>query len=234
MTERQISILFAVVQEYIKSAQPVGSKLIFDKYDFNISPATFRSIFSELEDMDYLYQPHTSSGRVPTDKGYRLFVNYLLDRRIVEKEKMQRVFSELLKTKRKQDNIFSDLAKSISEMSQSIVFSGPLNSKIFFKSGMNEMLSQPEFNDISFRKEFGNIIDTFEDNMPNILRRMHEDNFSVFIGGESPFKGSSDLSMIVSKCNLSGSDSIVVILGPKRMNYEKNIDLINSLIKLLQ
>ncbi|MBI3671536.1 hypothetical protein HY249_01950 [Candidatus Azambacteria bacterium] len=234
MTDRQKSILFAVIQEYIKAAQPVSSKLIFEKYDFDISPATFRSEFAELEEMGCLFQPHTSSGRVPTDAGYRLFVNHILGKRETETNRMKSVFSELLKARRRQDEIFADLARSISELSQGVVFSGPLGAKMLFRSGINEVFAQPEFDDISFRRDFGSIVDTFEDNISSIVRKMDENQFLVFIGEENPFKRSNDFGMIVSKCNFSGSDSIVAILGPKRMNYEKNIELINSLIRLLK
>ncbi len=234
MTERQRLILFAVVEEYIKNAQPVGSMLVFEKYDFDISPATFRIEFAELEDMGYLYQPHTSSGRVPTDKGYRLFVNYLLEKRRVEKEKMKKIFTELLSAKKMQDDIFAELARSISEASQSVVLSGPVDSKMLFKSGIEEIFSQPEFDDASLRKDLGNIMDTFEYNIPKILDKLSEDQFLVLIGKENPLKGAKGFSMIVSKCNLLGSDGILAILGPKRMNYKKNIDIINLLTKSLQ
>ncbi len=77
ITERQEKILNKVLQEYIKSAQPVSSQLLEKKYDFGISPATIRIEMQKLTDKGFLYQPHTSAGRVPTDKGYRLFVDKL-------------------------------------------------------------------------------------------------------------------------------------------------------------
>jgi len=234
MTDRQNLILFAVVQEYIKNAQPVGSRLVFEKYNFNISPATFRNEFAELEESGYLYQPHTSSGRVPTDKGYRLFVNYLLEKRKAEKEKMNRVFSNILKAKKEQDEVFAELARSISDISQNVAFSGHLGSKMFFKSGINEVMSQPEFNDASLRRDFGNIVDSFEDNLYKMVDKLPEDKFLILIGQENPFKEARGFSMMISKCNFSGHEGIVAILGQKRMNYERNINLINSLKSLLQ
>ncbi|MBF0538775.1 MAG: heat-inducible transcription repressor HrcA [Nitrospirae bacterium] len=74
MDERTKKILIAVIQSYIQLAAPVGSRYISKKYGLGVSPATIRNAMSDLEEMGYLSQPHASSGRMPTDKGYRLFV----------------------------------------------------------------------------------------------------------------------------------------------------------------
>jgi len=233
MTDRQKLILLSVVKEYIKYGQPIGSKLIFEKYSFNISPATFRNEFAELEDEGYLFQPHTSSGRVPTDKGYRFFVNYLMEKRNAEKERMVDIFSEFVKAKRRQDEIFAELTRALSGFSKNVVLSGPLGSRLFFRSGINEVFSQPEFNDLALRSDFGSLIDSFEENVTSVIDKLKRDDFVVLIGKENPFNKAKEFSMILSRCNLSGEEGIVAILGPKRMDYAKNIDLINSLRHLL-
>ena len=77
LEERKASILRAVVQEYITTAQPVGSSVIANAPGIEVSPATVRNEMVQLERQGYLHQPHTSAGRVPTEKGYRFFVNAL-------------------------------------------------------------------------------------------------------------------------------------------------------------
>ncbi len=79
LSERKNKILHAVITEYIKSAEPVGSRTISRRYKLNLSPATIRNEMSDLEEMGYLEQPHTSSGRIPTQKGYRLYVDCLME-----------------------------------------------------------------------------------------------------------------------------------------------------------
>ncbi|MBK5211183.1 MAG: heat-inducible transcription repressor HrcA [Coriobacteriia bacterium] len=81
MEARKNRILFALIQEYISTAVPVGSRTLVDRYDLNCSPATVRNELSSLEERGYLIQPHTSAGRIPTDKGYRLFVDSLVEMR---------------------------------------------------------------------------------------------------------------------------------------------------------
>lgn len=75
LDDRSRQVLFAVIQCYINSPGPVGSRVVTKKYSFGLSPATIRNIMSDLEDMGYLQQPHTSAGRVPTDTGYRYYVD---------------------------------------------------------------------------------------------------------------------------------------------------------------
>ena len=233
MTERQKIILLAVVREYIKNAQPVGSRLLSEKYNFHISPATFRSEFADLEEMDYLYQPYTSAGRIPTDKGYRFFVNSVLEKRVQERESVKEAFLELSRLKNRQDEIFADLARTMSEFSKNVVLSGSMESNMLFKSGVNEIFSEPEFDEESTRREFGNIIDSFEDKIKKVLSEISEDDVVVLIGKENPALKLKDFSLIITKCNLSESEGLIAILGPKRMDYAKNINLINSLKRLL-
>ncbi len=77
LAERDQQILFAVIGEYITTAEPVGSRTISRKYELGLSPATIRNIMADLEEVGLLLQPHTSAGRIPTDKGFRVYVNHL-------------------------------------------------------------------------------------------------------------------------------------------------------------
>lgn len=80
LTERKLKILQAIISDYVKTAEPVGSRTLSKKLDMNISPATIRNEMSDLEEMGYLTHPHTSAGRVPSDKAYRLYVNQLMEK----------------------------------------------------------------------------------------------------------------------------------------------------------
>lgn len=235
ISERQKAILLAVVGEYIKHAQPVGSRLVFEKYDFDISPATFRKEFSDLEEAGFLYQPHTSAGRVPTDKGYRFFVNHILEKRAKERKQVLNFFEDFSEMKRKHDEIFAEMTKRLSQLTNSVVLSGYTNSKMFFKAGIHEVLSQPELADSALRNNFGDIIDSFEDELKSYMKFLPDDRALVLIGKENPVIKARNFSMIVSKCKIApDTEGIVVLLGPRRMDYERNLNLINSLIKLLR
>ena len=81
LSERKLKILQAIISDYVRSAEPVGSRTLSKKYDLGISPATIRNEMADLEAMGYLTHPHTSAGRVPSDKAYRLYVNALMEKK---------------------------------------------------------------------------------------------------------------------------------------------------------
>lgn len=91
MTERKKHILAAVIERYIKTGEPVGSKLLLESLDFSVSSATVRNEMAELSEMGYLEQPHTSSGRIPTQKGYRYYVDKLMCERALDEELKRRI-----------------------------------------------------------------------------------------------------------------------------------------------
>ena len=116
--ERQQKILLAVVCEYISTAEPVGSRTISRRYEFGISPATIRNIMADLEDMGFLLQPHTSAGRIPTDRGLRFYVDHLeSSRRLIEEvatlniEEALNTEAELSSLMKKATELLSDLSK---------------------------------------------------------------------------------------------------------------------------
>ncbi|MFQ5736156.1 MAG: heat-inducible transcriptional repressor HrcA [Thermodesulfobacteriota bacterium] len=114
-SERSRKILSAVVQDYIHTAEPVSSRAIATKYALGLSPATIRYIMAELESEGFLYQPHTSAGRVPTDKSFRMYVDSLqgLDEPLdIDKELLKKSFESFMKA----DNVLSDAAKALSTL----------------------------------------------------------------------------------------------------------------------
>ena len=98
LTERQQRILWATVRHYIATAEPVGSKALVEEYNLNVSPATIRNAFTLLEKSGFLYQPHTSAGRVPSDSGYRVYVDQLMTPSEALGLQLEQLFSDRLKS----------------------------------------------------------------------------------------------------------------------------------------
>lgn len=88
MDDRKKQVLDAIIRDYIETAEPVGSRSVAKKYDLGVSPATIRNEMSDLEDLGYIEQPHTSAGRRPSDKGYRYYVDYLMQKEELTEEEM--------------------------------------------------------------------------------------------------------------------------------------------------
>ena len=141
ITIRQTEILNNIVREYIDLAQPVPSQLLARKYDFGIKPAMVRIELQKLTDKGFLYQPHTSAGRVPTDKGYRFFVD-----RLLEKELSSFEVEDWFKNEIEKDIKFiQNLTKNLAHFSGALAFSYFEKEKIFWKEGWEEILKEPEF-----------------------------------------------------------------------------------------
>lgn len=115
LDDREASILQAIVYEYITTGKNVGSRSFVHKYSLAVSPATVRNIMYDLESMEFLKQPHTSAGRIPTDKGYRFYVNSLLDSYDFSlKDREISIKEEAIKREVQLDKIFNVITKMLS------------------------------------------------------------------------------------------------------------------------
>jgi len=108
LDDRKIKILHAVIRNYLETGEPVGSRTISKFTDLNLSSATIRNEMSDLEEMGYIFQPHTSSGRIPSDKGYRLYVDSMLEERVAEVTQMKEL---LLEKEDKMERMLKNIAK---------------------------------------------------------------------------------------------------------------------------
>ena len=232
ITERQEKILDRIVRDYIDLAEPISSEFLGKKHDFGICPATIRIEMQKLTDKGFLKQPHTSSGRVPTDKSYRFFVDKLMKRKkSVFEDTLD--FEKIFKEEKKDIFKFAnDLVKTLAETSSNFSLLHILDEDLFWKEGWGEVLKQPEFEERNFIAEFNNLLEDFEENIDDLELNSE---MKIYIGRENPFSKARDFSIMVSRCHLpKGEEGIVSILGPKRMAYDRNIGLINSLTKLLE
>ena len=113
-----------MIEEYTATAIPVGSKILVDKYGFNVSSATMRNDLNALEKAGYLYQPHISAGRIPTDKGYRYFVEEIMKDKELSKDEQQKMQKEFLKLKAQNTRLTKTTAKLLSHLSGNFAISG--------------------------------------------------------------------------------------------------------------
>lgn len=120
MNDRKKRILWAVVQDYVSTAEPVGSRTIARNYDLGVSSATIRNEMQDLEDEGYLEQPHTSAGRVPSIKGYRFYVDSLMEPSYVTGEEQEQITHMMKGHAMKMDEIFKNMAKAVAAMTQTL------------------------------------------------------------------------------------------------------------------
>ena len=120
LDERKQRILQAVVDDYISSAEPVGSRTVARRHDFGVSPATIRNEMADLEDMGYLEHLHTSSGRIPSSKGYRLYVDDLLSPAPIDERERALIDHWYRKRVKRVESVFQETAKIVSRLTKNL------------------------------------------------------------------------------------------------------------------
>src|SRR6476620_6873671 len=120
LSERELRVLEAVVQTYIETAEPAGSQTIARRFGLGVSPATIRSTMSELEDKGYLFHPHTSAGRIPTDRAYRVYVNEIMRLAPPTREAQHALQTELLGSRNAVEEILRRAAQVLGVLTQEL------------------------------------------------------------------------------------------------------------------
>lgn len=221
LQERQQSILSAVIREYLRAARPVASRDLAGVLDMDVSAATIRNELLRLDEQGYLEQPHTSAGRIPTDKGYRFFVDYLLtdedlDRR--EEAMMERAYAVS-----DADEFIRGFAKTVSQIAGAFAAAGIVENDSFYESGFSEILGEPEFADPARAQAFGRFADLFDEEIREVLPYLDEKDEAIFIGRENPLKSARDCAMVLASWeHPAGFRGFVSIVAPMRTDYQKH------------
>jgi transcriptional regulator of heat shock response len=235
INSRQQKILAAVIKEHVDTAEPVSSGILVEKYNLRVSPATIRADMKELEREGYLFQPHTSAGRVPTDKGYRFFIDSLMKSRELTVREQDVLRQNFLKGK-ELDYLMQRAANLLADLSSNFAISSliSLDEPEVFKAGIGRLLREPEFGDSEYLSQTTQLLDYLDRNIEELFDIVKDETIGVYIGRENPIKQMRGLSMIVSGQKLkSGNRGLIAILGPQRMRYERNIALIEYIRNLL-
>lgn len=220
ITDRKQFLLDTIVKEYIKTAQPVSSGILVEKYKLDISPATVRNEMMELEDEGYIFQPHTSSGRVPTELAYQTFIDSL--RKNKKTKFLKEAEEKLLNSLFKQDEVaFRQTAKAIAELAGGAVFWAFHKNDLYY-TGLSNLFSQPEFKQVNAVCDVSNIIDRLEEIIDDVFEELEEGE-QILIGQNNPF--GDFLSTVLVKYRNNQADGLFGILGPMRMDYGRNLAL---------
>jgi heat-inducible transcriptional repressor len=223
LTARQGKLLSAIVKEYIDSAQPVSSKALLKKHGFSLSPATIRSEMQRLTDQGFLSQPHTSAGRVPTDKGYRFYVDNPDESR---RDKANKQLTPFGMGTGDSFAFFQEFTRKIADLTDELALSYFPEEDVIFKEGWENIFKAPEFENTDMASEFAEMVGNME---KNIQEFMATDFPRIFIGRENPLPHGREFSIVISKVSFpKKKKGVVALLGPKRMDYDKNVKIINS------
>lgn len=231
---RKQRILQAIIQQFIETAEPVGSKTILISYKLTVSPATIRNDMAFLEEHGLITQPHTSAGRVPTTAGYRMYIDKLADydkAQKLAKENVRRL-KEQYRLDKVKEKIY-DAVKLLSQATSNVSFASIPGSRTFYL-GISNILKQPEFMDDP--RKASQVVEILEESNHFIktLEKLSLDTKSrIFIGEENLLSQIDSCGLIVTTYEIADCKGFIGILGPCRMPYAYNKALLDEVRKLL-
>ena len=221
MNARQQNILFAVIQNHIETGIPVSSAMIASKYPQAISSATIRAELAWLEENGYLHQPHTSAGRVPTDKGYRLYVNELHHAYQLTPTEQQHIQYGFSRRTSVQD-ILQETVKLLAGVLECIsMITAPKTIDVYF-SGTAQLIDHPEFDSVTKIKKILEILEDKKLLLNCVENELTRQPVVIKIGDEIDHPQLSDCSIIAVKYYIQHEPAgIVSCITSKRINYDK-------------
>lgn len=236
ITDRQKGILWAVIEEYAKRAEPVSSKALSQKRGFEIGAPMIRKEMNQLEQYGFLVSPHTSAGRVPTDKAYRLYIQGQLnksdktnrtDKTGLTPKETERVTVSLRKDWPDEQSLLKEISRLASEISQELSVAGAVGGENSYIFGFSNLIDEPEFSSSAGVSQLMHFMDNVDHCFDALWNKFLYQDLQVFIGSENPIKEINEFTLITGKYQLpDGDDGFISIIGPKRMNYRRNMALV--------
>ena len=218
LTARQIQILKLVVEEFINSARPVGSEMLDRKYNLGVSPATIRNEMVFLEKQGYLTKDHSSAGRLPTSAALKLYVNELMKEKQLTVADEVDVKEKIWSNRDDLDDLADEVARSLAEQTQALGFVVTSRNKAY-SSGYANLLSMPEFFDISLMRQVLTLIEEVPV-LQEIFRFGSSENpVQVVYGQELGNRDLEPISLIFSNVHVGNDDMTVGVLGSNRFDY---------------
>jgi transcriptional regulator of heat shock response len=236
LNERKQKILNAIIRDYQHSAEPVGSRNLSRRYLPDLSPATIRNEMADLEEEGFITQPHTSAGRIPTDRGYRFYVDRLM--RAIrpthrEEEMIKHAYHNPFDNL---DEVLHQTAKLLSHTLDytAVVVNHGQHRKVF-SHGTSSLLHQPEFRNFSQMEKILELLEEEEMLAELVEEYSHnEDPVTIRIGTENKFKPVKECSVVVTSYKANNKPiGGISIIGPTRMYYSKATTLIDYVAKEL-
>lgn len=234
LSDRQVKILKIIIEEYMDSAEPVGSQKLEKKYELGVSPATIRNEMVLLTKAGYLRQPHASAGRVPTKDAFKLYLDRLMEEKklsvtqeVAAKEKIWDArfdFSELVK----------QATRSLASQSRMLAVAN-LESGDVFHSGYVNLLNDPEFFDIDVTKTVLSILDEIQGLTKLFEKSFGEGPIHCLLGEEMGYEILEPCGMVFANFE-AGQEKrgSLGVIGPCRLDYPKVVPMVKYYTQLVE
>lgn len=214
MQERQEHILKLIIEEYLDTAEPVGSALLADEAELDVSGATVRNDMRELEDAGYLTHPHTSAGRIPTGRGYRYYVDHLM--KIANPKKRQK---EMIDEARDED--VRGIARYLSDEMSAVAMIAFGKDSVYY-TGIGNLFREPEFRDYDRMVAVSEAFDRVDECISDLFTAGAGNGALALIGNDNPID--EECSVLVSDI---GGHRLLSLVAPLRFDYSRALGLLS-------
>jgi transcriptional regulator of heat shock response len=234
LTSRQTQILKALIDEYIETAEPVGSEVLEKKYNLGVSSATIRNEMQDLTQMGYLKQPHTSAGRMPTSKAMKFYVGQLMEEKQLSLAEEVKMKEEVWEARDDVDELMEEAVRILADRTRSLSV-GVIDDGRTWHAGLANVFTNPEFSDLglcagvfSFLEEDENLVEIF-------LRRLAGSSPVEILFGEdlnSPFL--EPVGIVATHFNIKNHQGALGVIGPMRLSYPRVVPLLRHFGNIIE
>ncbi len=237
LTDRQVALLRAIIQEFMDTAEAVGSLNLPEKYELGVSPATVRNEMARLSKLGLVEKAHASSGRVPTPLGYKLFIQNILDDMENLGVENEVVMREVVYTNRfDPGDLFRKSVSKLAEITGSIGVA-LFRDRVYY-SGVAELIDIPEFHDLGVFKRVLKLLEN-TDSLTSVFSRFGgqmgtaRDDVKILVGEEDiGLEDMACVAMVFGKLSMyKGENGYLGVIGSSRMNYAKIIPIVRWMVR---
>lgn len=235
LTARQTQILKALVEEYIETAEPVGSETLDKKYNLGVSSATIRNEMVALTKSNFLRQPHTSAGRIPSPKAMKFYIDQLMEERQMSITDEVKAKEEVWDKRQDIDDLLEEATHALAQRTHSLAVAALDDDDRVWHSGYANVFLNPEFADL---EATANLFSLLEE-----VKRMHELFFErmtgalpveVIFGEDLGWPGFSPIGIVGTRFNAGGREGALGVIGPTRLPYPEVFPIVKYFRDLIQ
>jgi len=236
LTSRQTQILKTIIDEYITTAEPVGSEAMDKKYNLGVSPATIRNEMVTLTKVGYLKQPHASAGRIPTPVAMKFYINQLMEEKQMSLVDEVKAKEEVWDSRDNIDELMDEATHALANRTKSLAVAALKDKKNrFWQAGQSYIFNNPEFAEMSACQSLFSIFDEF-DKMDTLFFGMAESTspLEVLFGEEIGWPELAPAGIVATHFNIKGKPGALGVIGPARSNYGTVIPILRYFGNLIE
>lgn len=235
LTARQTQILKSLIDEYIETAEPVGSETLDKKHNLGVSSATIRNEMMLLTKLGYFRQPHTSAGRIPTPKAMKFYINQLMEEKQMSLTEEVKAKEEVWDARKDLHTLLAEATHSLAQRTRSLAVAAVDDEGRVWHSGYANIFLSPEFSDpevtaglFSFLEEEQQLHELFFEKMTG------GSPVEVIFGEELEWPGLKPIGIAAARFSIKGKKGAIAIIGPARLPYATVIPVLRYFGELVQ